>query len=147
MSAIAKLWSSLFSHQSNGWFSLPKTAQTATHPQDEGPLGPMNAKGRSWLTRITYGDRHATPTFYVLIGAILTAITMVEVWLFNITTLGPYFVPILMVLSVTKFVMVVGFFMHLRFDPKGFAFVFAAGMLLGTAVFMALLSLFFKLNG
>ncbi len=147
MSALAKLWSSLISHQSNGSFSLPKTGQTDTHPKDEGPFGTMNAKGRSWFTRVTYGDRHATPMFYVLIGAILTAITLVEVWLFTVTTLGPYFVPILLILSAVKFVIVVGFFMHLRFDPKGFTWVFAAGMFLGIAVFMALLSLFFKLNG
>ncbi len=147
MGAISKLWNSLFFHPSNGWFGLPKTGQSEADPMHEGPFGAAKAGFGSWARQVTFGHKPATPTFYVIIGAMLSAITLVEVWLFTITTLGPYFVPILLILSIAKFVIVVGFFMHLRFDPKGFTWVFTAGMLLGIAVFMALLSLFFKLNG
>lgn len=147
MSAIAKLWNSVFFHRGNGWFNLPKTHQSDVHPPHEGPFGPMKAKSASWLTRITFGGRHATPAFYVAVAVILTILTLVEVWLFNVKSLGALFVPLLLFLSVVKFVMVIGFFMHLRFDPKGFSFVFATGMGLGLAVFLALLALFFKLNG
>jgi cytochrome c oxidase subunit 4 len=147
MSALSKIWNSVLFHSSNRWFNLPKTAQTDAHPKHEGPFGVLKARSMGWLDRVTYGGRHATPAFYVAVAVILTAITLVEVWLFNVKSLGAVFVPILLILSAVKFIMVVGFFMHLRFDPKGFTYVFAAGMALGLAVFLAVLSLFFKLNG
>ena len=46
-----------------------------------------------------------------------------------------------------KFVLVVAFFMHLRFDNKLFTWIFGAGFVIGVAVFLAILALFFKLNG
>ncbi len=147
MSAIAKLWNSVFFHRGNGWFNLPKTHQSDANPPHEGPFGPMKAKSASWFSRITYGGRHATPAFYVAVAVILTILTLTEVWIFNVASLGALFVPLLLFLSVIKFVMVIGFFMHLRFDPKGFTYIFATGMGLGIAVFLVLLTLFSKLNG
>jgi cytochrome c oxidase subunit 4 len=147
MSAITRIWNSIFFHRSNGWFNLPKTSASDPQPGHEGPFGALMAQSRDWFNRVTYGGRHATPAFYVGVAVILTVITLVEVWIFNIGGLGALFVPLLLVLSTVKFLMVIGFFMHLRFDPRGFTFVFAAGMALGIAVFMALLALFFKLNG
>jgi cytochrome c oxidase subunit 4 len=147
MNALSRIWSSIFYHRSNGWFNLPRTPAGEPGPKNEGPFGAMMPKSRSWFDRVTYGGKHATPAFYVMVAVILTAITLVEVWLFTVTSLGALFVPVLLILSAAKFVMVVGFFMHLRFDPKGFTYVFGAGMALGIAVFVALLSLFFKLNG
>lgn len=136
----------LLTHPSNRWFNLPRTPQSDLPPKHEGPFGPLPAKFGAWLNRITYGGRHATPWFYVAVGVILSIITLIEVWMFNLH-LGAWFVPLLLVLSAAKFIMVVAFFMHLRFDPKGFSIVFGAGMSLGIAVFVALLALFFKLNG
>ena len=147
MSAIARIWNSVFFHRSNGWFNLPKTPQSNERPLNEGPFGPMKAKSASWLSRVTYGGRHATPAFYVVIAVILSLLTVTEVWIFNVSSLGALFVPLLLILSVIKFVMVIGFFMHLRFDPRGFTYIFATGMGLGIAVFLAVLALFSKLNG
>ncbi len=147
MSALSRIWSSIFYHRSEGWFNLPKTRASEPRPVHEGPFGSTKASMGAWLKRVTFGGRHATPAFYVGVAVILTAVTLVEVWLFSVTTLGALYVPILLILSVGKFVMVIGFFMHLRFDPKGFSIVFGAGMALGIAVFMSLLALFFKLNG
>jgi cytochrome c oxidase subunit 4 len=147
MSAISRIWNSLFFHRDAGWFTLPKTPQSDPKPRHEGPFGAMMARSRDWFNRVTYGGRHATPAFYVGVAVILTVITLVEVWLFNVNSLGALLVPLLLVLSAAKFLMVVGFFMHLRFDPKGFSFVFASGMALGLAVFLAVLALFSKLNG
>ncbi len=147
MSMLSKIWHALLFHPSKGWYNLPKTPSSGANPPGEGPFGAMSAKGKQWANEVTYGGRHATPRFYVGVGIILGAITLVEVWLFNVQSLGAFFVPILLILSAVKFVMVVGLFMHLRFDPKGFSFVFGAGMALGLAVFVSLLTLFFKLNG
>ena len=41
--------------------------------------------------------------------------------------IGTIFLPLLLVLMVIKFVVVVGFFMHLRFDNPLFSFVFFSG--------------------
>lgn len=145
MSAITRIWNTLFFHRSNGWFNLP--GQPGSGPQHEGPFGSLMAGARAWFNRVTFGGRHATPAFYTGVAVILTIITLVEVWIFNVGGLGALFVPLLLFLSLIKFLMVIGFFMHLRFDPKGFSIVFGAGMGLGIAVFVALLALFFKLNG
>jgi cytochrome c oxidase subunit 4 len=77
---------------------------------------------------------HASPGFYWMIGGILTVITAVEVAIFYIPFLEPVLVPLLLVLSAAKFLLVVMFFMHLKFDSKVFTGVFMAGMVL--AVFM-----------
>lgn len=78
---------------------------------------------------------HASPKFYVMIGIILAVLTGMEI--------AAYYIPIpshalevtiLLVLSVIKFILVVGFFMHLKFDHNVFTLVFVAGLAL--AVFM-----------
>ena len=80
----------------------------------------MPARIMRLLNAATSGDHHATPWFYVWVGVILAIITLAEVWIFTFETLGPWFVPVLLILSLLKFVMVVAFFMHLRFQQQAF---------------------------
>ena len=47
----------------------------------------------------------------------------------------------MLALSLIKFTMVVGFFMHLRFDNKYYAWVFGSCMVLGIGIFLSLLLL------
>ncbi len=117
------------------------------NPPFDGPMGQTASIVKRWLTVVTSGDRHATPWFYAWVGVILAIITLAEVWIFTFETLGPWFVPLLLILSFLKFVMVVAFFMHLRFDNKLFTWIFGFGFTIGVAVFVAILALFFKLNG
>ena len=147
MSVISKIWNALFFHPAKGWFNLPKTPASEPNPPHDNPFGAMGARVKGWLTTVTYGGRHTTPRFYVAVAVILAIITLVEVWLFSVGSLGAWLVPLLLALSAVKFFMVVGFFMHLRFDPRGYTWVFGAGLSLGVAVFIALLSLFSKLKG
>ncbi len=77
---------------------------------------------------------HAGPGFYWMIGGILTVITAVEVAIFYVSALESVLVPLLLALSAAKFLLVVMFFMHLKFDSRVFTGVFMAGMVL--AVFM-----------
>ncbi len=86
--------------------------------------------------------QHASPGFYWAIGAILTVITAVEVAVFYIPALHPVLVPTLLVLSAAKFVLVVMFFMHLKFDSKIFSGLFLAGMALATFMTVALIVLY-----
>ena len=84
---------------------------------------------------------------YVIIALILAALTVVEVLTYATPELflghdGPVIVPALLVLMVIKFWMVVGFFMHLRFDRKLLTWAFYAGLALAVAVYLAILTVF-----
>jgi len=85
---------------------------------------------------------HASPGFYWGIAGILTVITAVEVAIFYIPALAPALVPALLVLSATKFTLVVMFFMHLKFDSRVFSGVFIAGLVLASFMTVALIILF-----
>jgi cytochrome c oxidase subunit IV len=86
---------------------------------------------------------HPQPRQYVTIAVILAVITAVEVAIFYIEALQGVIVPLLLALSVAKFVMVVGYFMHLKFDSKLFRRFFVTGLVLGFIVFTVVLVLFF----
>lgn len=84
---------------------------------------------------------HPTPARYTAIALILAAITIVEVVIVYLEFLRPVLVPLLAVLSITKFAMVAMFFMHLRFDDRLFSVLFVGGVLLATGVLVALMTL------
>ena len=85
---------------------------------------------------------HPTPSTYVIIAVILTAITAVEVAVIYMDGLRSLLIPILLLLSAVKFVTVVGFYMHLKFDARLFTTMFTGGFLLAVAVLLALVALF-----
>ncbi len=85
---------------------------------------------------------HPTPARYTVIAMVLAVITMVEVAIVYTRFLQPVLIPILLVLSATKFAMVALFFMHLRFDNRLFTVMFVGGLLLASAVIIALMTLF-----
>ena len=87
---------------------------------------------------------HAHPGFstYIKIAIILTIITSVEVAVYYIEALRPFLVPALIVMSIAKFAMVVGYFMHLKFDPRLLTGLFVFGLALAFAVFIGLATLF-----
>jgi cytochrome c oxidase subunit 4 len=80
-------------------------------------------------------------TFYIKIAVILAVITGLEVAL-SYSDIGPVFLPALLILMSIKFVMVVLFFMHLRFDSRWFNMAFWMGLGLAVAVYVAALSTF-----
>ncbi len=95
-----------------------------------------------------HGDGgHASVGFYWMIGIVLAIITAVEVAVFYIPALESVLVPVLLVLSAAKFVMVVMFFMHLKFDSNIFTGVFLAGLVLATFMIAALIVLYQVLPG
>ena len=85
---------------------------------------------------------HPTPARYAAIALILAVITVVEVAIVYMEFLRPVLIPLLLVLSATKFAMVAMFFMHLRFDDRLFSILFVGGLLLASLVIMALMALF-----
>ena len=85
---------------------------------------------------------HPTPLTYLIVAISLSAITAVEVGVFYITELGHGIIPVLAVLSGTKFALVAMFYMHLRYEHKLFTTLFFAGLALAVAVVFTLIALF-----
>jgi cytochrome c oxidase subunit 4 len=85
---------------------------------------------------------HPGPKVYTLVGVVLAVITLVEVWAYTQEFLKPVLVPALLALSAAKFILVVGFYMHLRFDHPLFTGVFGFGLAVAGSVITALLFLF-----
>jgi cytochrome c oxidase subunit IV len=85
---------------------------------------------------------HPTWKFYVLVGVILTVVTLVEVGIFYIPQMKPILIPTLAVLSLAKFMTVVLFYMHLKFDSPIFRRVFFAPLFLAVLVVTGLVILF-----
>ena len=85
-------------------------------------------------------QHHPTPRDYWAIAGILFVITAVEVAVAYIDALSLVVAPILIVLSAAKFVLVVGWFMHLRYDSPAYRRLFLIGLvsaplLLGAVLF------------
>jgi cytochrome c oxidase subunit IV len=95
------------------------------------------------LTADEYGEGHhgATDKQYIIIALILAVITAMEVTI-SYVHIGPLFLPILLILMILKFLTVVSYFMHLKFDNKIFSFMFYAGLVLAVGVYCAALSTF-----
>lgn len=91
-------------------------------------------------------DSHATEhglstAGYVRIALILAGITGLEVSTYYVN-FGRLFLPALLIMMVVKFLMVVSFFMHLKFDNKVFSWLFYTGLVLAVGVYCAALATF-----
>ena len=85
---------------------------------------------------------HASIKSYLLIGLILTVITAAEVAVFYIPALEGVLAPLLILMSLGKFVLVVMFYMHLKFDSRVFTAAFVAPLILALGVAISLWVLF-----
>jgi len=96
------------------------------------------------MTQSHRRTEHAHPSnrTYVLVAAVLGVITAVEVAVFYLGALRPVLVPVLLTLSAAKFTMVVGFFMHLKFDSRLYRALFVGPLAVAIAVMTAMLLLY-----
>ena len=79
---------------------------------------------------------HPTPKRYVQIAIVLGILTAIEIALYYTEDIvGVFTDPILIILAVGKFLIVVGWFMHLRFENKMVNRFFAGGMILALFLF------------
>ncbi len=86
---------------------------------------------------------HPTPSQYWKIAAFLAVITAVEVAMYYIDQrleLGFLNAAILVMLSALKFIVVIGWFMHLRFERPLLSRFFTGGFLLACACYLVVLS-------
>lgn len=104
-------------------------------------------------TREVAHNQHAHPTnrFYLIVGAILIALTVLEVLGYmgeQSGTLGPgSAAAIILVLSAAKFLLVVALYMHLKFDHKLFTGTFVFPAILGILVIGSMILLFGPIHG
>ena len=100
---MSNFWKDITSHKGNGWWNLPETTQSETNPINEGPIS------IPWLKKIwniiSHGNvEHAGPTFYTVIAVFLAVVTLIELWIYTVETLGGWLNPLLFILSALKFV-------------------------------------------
>ena len=90
---------------------------------------------------------HPTAKTYVIVGIILTLITAVEVSAYYIPAWegSAVYVPSMLLLSAVKFVTVVMFYMHLKYDARLFRFLFTGPFLIAFGTLFALMFVFGKL--
>ena len=86
-------------------------------------------------------EGHPSVRVYLAVAAVLAVLTAVEVMVFYVQALHPVIVPVLLTLSAAKFTLVVGFFMHLRYDARLFRGLFIGPLAVAIAVILAMLAL------
>ena len=89
---------------------------------------------------------HAHPTWkqYKWVALILTAITVVEVWIYYIPSFvaSKLFVPALLIMSAVKFAIVVLYYMHLKYDARLFRALFTGPLIIAVVTIISLMFLF-----
>lgn len=92
-------------------------------------------------------QHHPEPGQYVKIAVILAILTAIEVAIAYIDAFSDVLIPVLGALAIAKFAMVVGYFMHLKFDSKLFRYLFVTGLSFALIVFTIVLAIFFGAGG
>lgn len=83
---------------------------------------------------------HPSEKQYYVVALVLAVVTAIEVALYYVDMADNALVASLGVLAIIKFVMVVMYFMHLKFDSPVFRRFFITGMVLAIAVYVATLA-------
>ena len=86
---------------------------------------------------------HATVATYLRIAVVLAIVTAMEISLLYIPGLPNHvMVAGLIVMSIVKFALVVGFYMHLRYDHPILRALFVGPLLVACGIILALMALF-----
>ncbi len=90
---------------------------------------------------------HPTPRQYVGVAIVLAIVTAAEVAIYYVSALEGVLIPLLLAFSFVKFVLVVLWFMHLKFDSRVFRRFFVTGLVLALLIFGIVLWFFFTHGG
>jgi len=89
-----------------------------------------------------HATRHPSPKEYIRIALILAAITGMEVAIYYTDLSHSVLIPALFAFSLIKFVLVVLWFMHLRFDSRTYSRFFIGGLALAVTLFLVVMMIF-----
>ena len=108
------------------------------------PANPPAVAHGAHATHGAHEHEHPSAWTYIKVGIILTLITVVEVWAYYVPSFvaSRAFVPSLLIMSAAKFVIVVAFYMHLKYDHKLFRWLFTGPLAIAFMTIIALLILF-----
>jgi cytochrome c oxidase subunit 4 len=105
-----------------------------------------DADGHAEAVRPAEVHAHPHPTWgtYKWVALVLVVITVIEVWVYYIPQFvaSRLFVPSLLIMSAAKFVIVVMFYMHLKYDHKLFRALFTGPLIIAVLTIISLLFLF-----
>jgi cytochrome c oxidase subunit 4 len=85
---------------------------------------------------------HPSTTVYIIVAAFLALLTGMEITVFYVRALRPVLLPVLLLLSASKFSLVLMFYMHLKFDHWTYSAVFLCQLFFAAALVMSLVTLF-----
>jgi len=91
---------------------------------------------------VAHEEYHPSTREYVRVGLILIALTCIEVWLSYSSIDGWKLIALLLTCTLIKFLMVVGYFMHLKFDNGRFSRLFALGAVGAFTLYVVVLLMF-----
>jgi cytochrome c oxidase subunit 4 len=91
-------------------------------------------------------EAHPGPGQYVRVAVVLALATALEVGLYYLDLPHALFATLLLFFAIVKFSLVALWFMHLRFDSRIFRRLFVTGIILATAVYLIVLTIFGALN-
>ena len=108
-------------------------ATTDSGDAHDGPVAPAE-----------HEQRHKEPTDrqYIFIALFLAVLTAIEIAATEVGPDGPLLIVSLVVLMVVKFLFVILFFMHLRFDSRLFSLVFYIGLVFAIVLYGVMLATF-----
>ena len=94
-------------------------------------------------TQEAHGGGHATVKTYINVAVALAILTAIEVSSLYIPGIpNGLLVTALLFMSALKFFLVVGFFMHLRYDSSIMRALFVGPLVIAIAIILALMALF-----
>ena len=89
------------------------------------------------------GGGHATLKTYINVAIVLAIITAIEVATLYVPGIpNGILVTSLLLMSIVKFILVVGFFMHLKYDAGVMRAVFVGPLILSILIILAIMALF-----
>ncbi|MCS7246015.1 MAG: cytochrome C oxidase subunit IV family protein [Thermomicrobium sp.] len=88
-------------------------------------------------------EAHPGPATWIRILVLLTIATVLEVltYVFE-SSLGVLTAPILILFAIVKFVLVVAYYMHLKFDNRLLTGIFVWGMVIAVSIFAAMAAIY-----
>lgn len=105
---------------------------------------PDSAEGQAHAPHGEVEHAHPTWSTYWKVALILTLITVGEVWAYYVPSFvaSRAFIPTLLIMSAAKFVIVVMFYMHLKYDHRLFRVLFTGPLLVAALTLLGLMFLF-----
>lgn len=89
-------------------------------------------------THQDHEHEHPTLALFVRIAIFLAIVTAIEVAIYYIPALEGALVPLLITLSAVKFLFVIWYFMHLKYDDRILTGIFMAALIISIIMFIAL---------